>query len=73
MWKSGLPASQNGFSVQPFSRVWNLRRVMHVVSFRSQRTSQRHRLATLSDRELRDFGLTRHDDLHEARKNFWRA
>jgi uncharacterized protein YjiS (DUF1127 family) len=38
-----------------------------------RRSETRRELAGLSDRELRDFGLTRFDATREARKPFWRA
>jgi len=36
------------------------------------RARQRDELMRLSDRELRDIGLSRYDALHEAKKPFWR-
>lgn len=54
------------------SQVGWLRSAMHLMSSWIQRSSQRRRLAALSDREPKDLGLTRHDALHEARKPFWR-
>jgi uncharacterized protein YjiS (DUF1127 family) len=38
-----------------------------------RRNESRRELGRLSDRELRDFGLTRFDATREARKPFWRA
>lgn len=38
-----------------------------------ERSGQRHALLHLSDRELRDVGITRVDAGNEARKPFWRA
>jgi uncharacterized protein YjiS (DUF1127 family) len=40
-----------------------------IVRYRRQR--QRHDLATLDDRLLRDIGLSRADAEHESRKPFW--
>jgi len=37
------------------------------------RLRSRRELAAMSERELRDIGLTRYDARHEARKPFWRA
>ena len=36
-----------------------------------QRMAERHLLATLDDRMLRDLGLSRCDVEHEIRKRFW--
>ncbi len=38
-----------------------------------RRTSERHALAQLDDRILRDVGLSRVDVVWETRKPFWRA
>ena len=38
-----------------------------------ERAEQRHALAELDDRLLRDIGLDRVAAAHEARKPFWRA
>jgi uncharacterized protein YjiS (DUF1127 family) len=38
-----------------------------------RRLRDRRALATMSDRSLRDIGLTRYDADWEARKPFWRA
>jgi uncharacterized protein YjiS (DUF1127 family) len=38
-----------------------------------RRIESRRELAALSDRELRDIGITRVDALGEAEKPFWRA
>ena len=38
-----------------------------------ERRRQRSLLARLSDRELRDIGVSRYDALSEWRKPFWRA
>ena len=37
-----------------------------------RRLRDRRALAAMSDRSLRDIGLTRYDALHEADKPFWR-
>lgn len=37
------------------------------------RHDQRTTLAQLTDRELRDFGMSRWDAAHEAAKPFWRG
>jgi uncharacterized protein YjiS (DUF1127 family) len=44
------------------SRLWLCRQVR----------KERARLLALSDRELRDIGVSRYDALAEARKPFWR-
>jgi uncharacterized protein YjiS (DUF1127 family) len=36
------------------------------------RSAERNRLADLSDRELKDIGITRYDALKEWEKPFWR-
>ena len=36
-----------------------------------RRTAERHLLATLDDRMLKDLGLNRCDVAHEIRKRFW--
>jgi uncharacterized protein YjiS (DUF1127 family) len=38
-----------------------------------RRSRDRQALATMSDRSLRDIGLTRYDAAREANKPFWRA
>jgi len=38
-----------------------------------RRSESRRELGRLSDRELRDLGLTRFDATREARKPFWQA
>jgi uncharacterized protein YjiS (DUF1127 family) len=38
-----------------------------------RRSRDRHALAAMSNRSLRDIGLTRYDADWEARKPFWRA
>ena len=36
------------------------------------RSRERQALACMSDRELRDIGVTRYEALHEANKPWWR-
>jgi uncharacterized protein YjiS (DUF1127 family) len=38
-----------------------------------RRSREREILMTMSDRELKDIGITRYDAQYEARKPFWRA
>ncbi|WP_188258844.1 DUF1127 domain-containing protein [Azospirillum tabaci] len=42
-----------------------------IVHFREQ-SRQRDALLSLSDRELRDIGITRYDAVTEAQKSLWR-
>jgi uncharacterized protein YjiS (DUF1127 family) len=37
-----------------------------------KRSAERRRLADMSDRELKDIGITRYDALMEWKKPFWR-
>ena len=46
--------------------------VLHILSVWIERARQRRCLAGLSDRSLKDIGISRCDVLHEARKPFWR-
>jgi uncharacterized protein YjiS (DUF1127 family) len=39
----------------------------------SQRSRERRMLATMEDRDLRDFGLSRYDAVIEWNKPFWRS
>jgi uncharacterized protein YjiS (DUF1127 family) len=48
------------------------RRLLRVVSTWQVRAASRHVLASMSDRELRDIGLTRGDVERELMKPFWR-
>ncbi len=52
------------------SRQW-LTDLFTLVSEWRRRACGRRELAALSDRCLRDIGLTRYDALREARKPFW--
>jgi uncharacterized protein YjiS (DUF1127 family) len=38
-----------------------------------RRSREREILMTMSDRGLKDIGITRYDAQYEARKTFWRA
>jgi uncharacterized protein YjiS (DUF1127 family) len=38
-----------------------------------ERWRERRRLEEMTDRDLRDMGITRHEALHEASKPFWRV
>jgi uncharacterized protein YjiS (DUF1127 family) len=38
-----------------------------------RRSREREILTTMSDRELKDIGITRYDAQYEAHKPFWRA
>ena len=50
-----------------------VRRVFATLMAWQERASQRHVLAQLGDRELKDMGISRADAESEARKPFWRA
>jgi uncharacterized protein YjiS (DUF1127 family) len=54
------------------SRQW-LADLFTLVNVWRRRARGRQELAALSDRCLRDIGLTRYDALREVRKPFWRA
>ncbi len=45
---------------------------LRILSVWIERARQRRCLAGLSDRSLKDIGISRCDALHEARKPFWR-
>jgi uncharacterized protein YjiS (DUF1127 family) len=49
------------------------RRATHIIRLWFMRMESRRDLATLSDHELRDIGLTRNDVEREPAKSFWRA
>ncbi len=46
---------------------------LRILSIWIQRARQRHCLAGLSDRSLKDIGISRCDALREASKPFWRS
>lgn len=48
------------------------RRVKRLLRLWRRRLAESDALRTMSDRELRDFGITRYDAAHEAKKVFWR-
>jgi len=50
-----------------------LARISSEVGEWRRRSRDRRALATMSDRSLRDIGLTRYDAAREASKPFWRA
>lgn len=50
-----------------------LRSVLATLMAWQERASQRHLLAQLGERELKDMGISRADAESEARKPFWRA
>jgi uncharacterized protein YjiS (DUF1127 family) len=50
-----------------------LRRAVRTAVVWKQRARERAQLLSLSERALRDIGLSRYDALHEGRKPFWRA
>lgn len=47
--------------------------VFNILLIWQERATERHHLASLSDRRLRDMGLTRSDIGGEIAKPFWRA
>lgn len=48
-----------------------LSRLIELLLFWSERAAQRHRLAQLDDRLLRDIGVSRADAYRESSKWFW--
>ena len=48
-------------------------RLLHTLATWQQRSAERQQLAQLSDRSLRDLGLSRADTAREATKPFWQA
>jgi uncharacterized protein YjiS (DUF1127 family) len=48
-----------------------LRGLSSLLKLWCERSRERHQLARLTDRDLRDLGLTRIDAQQEARKPFW--
>lgn len=52
-------------------RLWA--RMISELSEWRRRSRDRRALAAMSDRSLRDIGVTRYDAAYEARKPFWRA
>ena len=48
-----------------------IRKVLDVLLDWQERASQRHALASLDDRALRDIGLSRADVVRETSKPFW--
>jgi uncharacterized protein YjiS (DUF1127 family) len=49
------------------------RRIARLLRLRRRRMAESDELRAMSDRELRDFGISRYDVEHEAKKAFWRA
>ncbi len=47
-------------------------RVKRLLRLWRRRMAESDALRTMSDRELRDFGVTHYDAVHEAKKAFWR-
>jgi uncharacterized protein YjiS (DUF1127 family) len=66
-----MSAQRNNRDSQP-SRSYG-RRLIALIGTWRRRLRDRRELALMSDRSLRDLGLTRSDVLHEMRKPFWRA
>lgn len=58
--------------VAPGARLGLLARIFERLLLWQERAAQRHALAGLDDRMLKDVGLTRAQALHEAGKPFWR-
>jgi uncharacterized protein YjiS (DUF1127 family) len=48
-------------------------RIKHVIAEWQNRARSRHELANLSDRQLRDIGLSRYSANFESSKPFWHA
>lgn len=50
-----------------------VRRIARLLRLWRRRMAESDELRAMSDRELRDFGISRYDVEHEAKKAFWRA
>jgi uncharacterized protein YjiS (DUF1127 family) len=50
-----------------------VRRVTRLLRLWRRRIAESNELMAMSDRELRDFGASRYDAEHEAKKAFWKA
>lgn len=50
-----------------------LRRILVTLVLWQERAAQRHHLADIGERQLKDVGLTRDDVMREAAKPFWRG
>jgi uncharacterized protein YjiS (DUF1127 family) len=48
-------------------------RVTRLLRLWRRRMAESDELRAMSDRELRDFGMSRYDAEHEAKKAFWKA
>jgi len=46
--------------------------IVHVLDVWASRARERRLLAEMSERSLKDIGLSSYDALHEYRKPFWR-
>jgi uncharacterized protein YjiS (DUF1127 family) len=62
-----------GLSTRPATS-WRAiaRAALRLVALWRERARQRHALASLDERLLRDIGITRYDAEHECNKPFWR-
>lgn len=65
-----LPASR--MTVRRNGGAKPVQQALGVLSLWIDRAQQRRCLGQLSDRSLKDIGVSRCDALHEARKPFWR-
>ena len=61
--------------VQKTISPWNFRAITNLsktIMLWSERYQQRKQLARMSDRLLKDIGISRSDSWHEAQKPFWK-
>ena len=74
-----LPAAERAAARRLRSRVLRVvarravRRVTRLLRLWRRRMAESDELRAMSDRELRDFGISRYDVEHEAKKAFWRT
>lgn len=74
-----LPAAEDAAVHRPRARVLRIvarravGRVTHLLRLWHRRIAESDELWAMSDRELRDIGLSRYDAEHAARKALWKA
>ena len=70
------PAAGCGATQRPHARIFLRRvvkRVMHMLSSWRRSVAESNELRAMSDRELRDIGISRYDTVHRANQGFWRG